>query len=654
MKKRKRSSTSASPKKSPSEVFLIGILRTNPKGFGFVVASDIKAFPEDTFVARHLLNGAIDGDLVEVKRLPLTDKGPEGIITSILERGRSRLAGIVSEKTNDSLILYSPLLGPNKPIVIANPDPSLQYGDRVIVKIVDWGEKNIPISGEIESQFGSIDDASLDIQAAAEEFQIAKTFPEEVLKQAQSFGKRVFSSHLKNRLDLTKTTCFTIDPKTAKDFDDALSLFLDEEGNYHLGVHIADVAHYVKPGTPLDIEAEKRANSTYFPGTCLPMLPEELSNNLCSLKPKVLRLCISVLAKLSAQGDVLHVDIQRSYIKSAKRFSYEEAKDVLDGKKKSPHKPTLELMVDLCKLLKKKRNERGSIDFALPETVLCLDSEGEPISYEVVEYDITHQLVEEFMLKANELVAQALKDKGHNLIFRVHEEPAEQNKEEFFALARLLGFFLPPEPTTQDIQKLFEKAKNSPYSQQLSVGFIRSMKLAIYSPDNVGHFGLALENYCHFTSPIRRYPDLIIQRLLCNELPVDVDLHAIATHCSNRERISFKAEQSVKTLKKLRLLNRWFTKDPERVYQCQVTKVKPYSLYFELPNIAVEGSLHISEIHGDYFVYDAVKGSFIGKRTGMKFAVGDFLNVRLEAIDLIFLETRWARVQKPPCKKPKH
>lgn len=650
MKKKKhlksRTPDREDPKPAIKEVFVQGILRTNPKGFGFVIADDAKRFPEDTFVPKHLIGGAVDGDRVEVKLLPLTEKGPEGIITAVLERGRSRLACLVSFADKTGVELYSSLLGPRKLLHVTKPAKTrLNHGDRVIVKVTDWGDKNRPISCEIESIFGSIEDASLDTEATAEEFQIAREFPKDVVKQAKSFGKKVAPTDLANRINFTETECFTIDPTTAKDFDDALSLLQDEKGNYHLGVHIADVAHYVKPGTPLDVEAEKRSNSTYFPGTCLPMLPEELSNNLCSLKPKVIRLCISVFATISPLGDVLAVDIQRTYIKSAKRFTYQEAKEVLDGKRKSKHKPTLKRMVELCGLLKKKRNERGSIDFALPETVLDLDEKGEPISYHTIEYDITHQLVEEFMLKANELVAQAIKKKGLSLIFRIHEEPALQNREDFFKLARSFGFFLPQEPTVQDVQRLFEQAKQTPYSPQLSIAFIRSMKLAIYSPDNVGHFGLALENYCHFTSPIRRYPDLIIQRLLCNEQPEGSDLHAIATNCSNKERISFKAEQSIKTLKKLRLLKRWFTEDPDRVYHCQVTKVKPYSLHFEVPGVAAEGSLHISEIGGDYFIHDSIQNCLLGRKTGARFAIGDFLDVKITNVDLVLLETHWVRAR---------
>ncbi|MBS0627058.1 MAG: VacB/RNase II family 3'-5' exoribonuclease, partial [Verrucomicrobia bacterium] len=491
---------------------------------------------------------------------------------------------------------------------------------------------------------GSISDASIDILAATEEFQITKQFPSSVIKQAKTYGNKVRKTDLEGRLDLTQTECFTIDPTTAKDFDDALSLYKDEKGCYHLGVHIADVAHYVTPGTALDTEAAMRSNSTYFPGTCIPMLPEELSNNLCSLKPKVIRLCVSVLMQFTPEGDLISHQIKRTYIKSCKRFSYEEAKLVLDGKKKSKYLPSLRLMVDLCLLLKKKRNERGSIDFSLPEVVLELNPKGEPVSYKIIEYDITHQMVEEYMLKANEVVAKTLQDKNIPLIFRVHEEPSTESKEDFFALARTLGFNLTGTPSVAEVQKLFEVAKATPYSSQLSIAFIRSMRLAIYSSENIGHYGLALQEYCHFTSPIRRYPDLIIQRILFGQHSEEENLEAIAQRCSDKERVSFKAEQSVKTLKKLRFLKSWFDEDPTREYTCHITKIRPFALSFELSPLSIEGSLHVSEIQGDYFIYEPEKNSFVGRRTNIRFCIGDPIRMRLCSVDLVLLEAKWERV----------
>ncbi len=292
-------------------------------------------------------------------------------------------------------------------------------------------------------------------------------------------------------------------------------------------------------------------------------------------------------------------------------------------------------------LLKKKRYERGSIDFSLPELVVMINDKGEPEGLKKIEYDITHQLVEEFMLKANEVVALELNKRGKRLIYRIHEEPQEENFRDFLQFARTLGFHVPAEATSNDLQALFEEAKKTPYSQQLSVGFIRSMKLAQYSPENVGHFGLALEHYCHFTSPIRRYSDLIIQRLLFNEEPKDINLDQIAQHCSDQERVSFRAEMSVKTLKKLRLLHRYFSADPLREYNAVITKIKPFGLFFELQELMLEGFLHISELENDYFVHDEQRNLLFGRGSGKIHKLGDAIKVRLERVDLILLESNW-------------
>jgi len=634
-----------------------GIFRMNPKGFGFVIPEDPIAFPQDIFIPKHLTAGAIDGDIVIVDASPSskTDKGPEGFVISIVQRGRSKLGGIVTSIHKSTALIFTPLLGQERYIHAKIPEGiSLQNGDRVIVKVLEWDDEYEELKAEIISVLGSIADPSIDVFAAAEEFCIPREFSQKALEEARIFGSQVSATDKKNRVNLTKTPCITIDPTTAKDFDDALSLIQDDKGHYHLGVHIADVSHYVRPGTALDTEAKERANSTYFPGSCLPMLPEELSNHLCSLKPEVIRLCISVFMTFDAEGTLLQHDIKRSFIKSAKRFTYEEAKLVLDGKKKSSFLPMLTLMKDLACHLKRKRSERGCVDFALPEVVLNIDPDGNPTSYHIVEYDITHQLVEEFMLKANEVVAKAIDIQGLPLIFRVHEAPAQENKKTFLTLARALGFTIGENPTPQEIQKLFTDASQTPFAQQLSVAFIRSMKLACYSADNIGHFGLSLENYCHFTSPIRRYPDLLIHRLLFEDPPELTELQSLAQHCSDKERNSFKAEQNVKTLKKLRLLQRWYQQDPERIYTCTITKIRPFSLVFELSPLAVEGSLHVSEIGNDYFIYEPQKNVFLGRRTHQRLGLGDTLFMRITYIDFVWQEVTWQRVEdvNDPPKKP--
>lgn len=640
-----------------------GLLRMHPKGFGFVIPDNLADCPQDIFIPKHLTDNAVDGDSVEViiNTQAVSEKGPEGKIVNVIKRARKHLGGTIRQvNANGELMAYAPLLGISKPVIVAAPaSAKLKIGDRVILDVKEWGTEREPTQCEFSHLIGNIEDASCDVPAAVEEFDIRSAFPKAAIEQAKQYGKKASAKDLKKRVDLSKEECFTIDPDTAKDFDDALTLTKDRKGNYKLGVHIADVAHYVTPDSPLDKEAIQRCNSTYFPGTCIPMLPEELSNELCSLKPDEIRLTVSVLMDFDKTGTLLKHQVVRSYIKSNKRFTYFEAKDVLDGKKKSPHAKTLKLMVELCHLLKKKRYERGSIDFALPELVVDINDKGEPVGLKRIEYDITHQLVEEFMLKANEVVALELNNRGKRLIYRVHEEPQEENFEDFLQYARTLGFKVPLKATSSDLQALFEEAKKTPYFQQLSVGFIRSMRLAQYSPDNVGHFGLALEHYCHFTSPIRRYSDLIIERLLFDEEPEEMDIDQIAQRCSDQERVSFRAEMSVKTLKKLRLLHRYFQEDPKRAFNAVVTKIKPFGLYFELQDLMLEGFLHISELENDYFIYDEKRNVLFGRSTGKTHKLGEHLQVRLARVDLILLESSWmlnsenARKPRPPGFKPK-
>ncbi len=617
---------------------IIGILRTNPRGFGFVECKE--KGQEDVFIPKSGMLDAIDGDTVEVEiNSIISPKGPDGVITKVIKREKTHLVGIIQAKIHKKFVAYVPILGFDWPVSVLS-QKELNIGDRVLLKVLSWEDKNDETICEIEKNLGNISDPSEDINVAIEEFRLRNLFSEKVLKEAKAFGDEPRASDLKDRDNLTDITTFTIDPETAKDFDDALSIKKDATG-YHLGVHIADVAHYIKPNTLLDEEAALRCNSVYFPGRSIPMLPNELSSNLCSLKPHVIRLTVSVLMDFDENGDLIGHRIVRSYIKSKKRFTYEEAFKLLNSKEQSPIKDDLTLLVELCNLLKQKRLNRGSIDFALDESVVIIDKKGDPQKIIIVPYDITHQLVEEFMLKANETVAYNLIKKNKILIFRIHEEPSEENFKDFFDLARSMGFKVPKDPNRHDIQDLFVQAKGSQYIQILSISFIKCMRLAYYSPDNLGHYGLALEHYCHFTSPIRRYSDLITQRLLFNEEDKKLDLNEIAALCSNKERVAMRAENSVILLKKMRLLKKYHDKDPHQHYPAVVTKIMPFGFFFELSELSIEGYIHVSELHNDYYVYEQQFHHLHGTNTNKIYAFGTKIEVTLSNIDFIFLETSW-------------
>ena len=645
-----------------SKDIMEGTMRLHPRGFGFVKPSDQTLYMQDIFIPKHLTQNAVDGDTVEVlvNNETLSEKGPEGRVLTIIERARSHLAGIIKEVSRKGVYYaHAPMLGAAQRVQVETENVTLKVGDRLVMEVLEWGSKEQPTICKFSRLLGHISDPSCDIPAAIEEFELRKDFPTGVIAEAKAFGTKVPLSEIRKREDFRTQPCITIDPDTAQDFDDAISLIRSHDGGYDLSVHIADVSHYVRPGSLLDKEAEMRCNSTYFPNYCLSMLPKELSANLCSLKPNVNRLTVSVLMHFDSSGTLQHYRIARGVIKSAKRFTYKEAKAVLDGKTQSTYAGMLKLMAEFCAFLKKQRYERGSIEFALPELMVLVDEAGTPVKTEYVAYDITHQLVEEFMLKANEIVALHLNQEGKEVAYRVHDQPSEENMRDFALLANAFGFQLPSDCTSREIQQLFDEAMHSPYGQYLATSYIKRMRLAVYSSDNIGHFGLSLTHYCHFTSPIRRYIDLVVHRLLFQEGETKERLDQISQTCSEQERISSKAENSVVLLKKLRLLDKIQREERYKQYEAVVTRVKNFGIYFEVLELMLECYLHVSEMHNDYYIFEEKKAALTGRHSGISYRAGDKITVMLKEIDFITLESVWEMIPalqhsaKQPLKKPK-
>ncbi|MCE5294268.1 MAG: VacB/RNase II family 3'-5' exoribonuclease [Chlamydiales bacterium] len=629
-----------SQEESAKEKIVVGTIKMHPRGFGFVVIKN--SSDPDVFIPKPYVNHAIDGDVVEVaiNLEAVSERGPEGKVLSIISRKRKTLVGTVSDIGDAKAFVFASLLGEKRTVEVPNVDRTLKVGDRVLLDITKWGDKEEGAKGELAKILGHISDPTTDIPVAILENEIRTEFPQDAVLEALSYGTRVRKEDLEGREDLRNIECFTIDPDTAKDFDDAISLER-EKGNWVLGVHIADVSHYVKDKSALDREASLRCNSTYFPAKCIPMLPSELSDNLCSLREGVLRLTVSVFITIDDNGDTKNYRITKSVIKSQKRFTYKQAKKVLDGEMESKHKPKLHQMVEVCYLLKKKRSERGSVQLFMPEFKIKVDEKGVPVGTEIIEYDITHQLVEEFMLKANETVAVALTKQGKNATFRVHEEPAKESLREFSALACAFGYNLPQDPTGQDIQAFFAEIDEGQTAQYLATSYIRSMRLACYSPDNIGHYGLSLEYYTHFTSPIRRYVDTIIHRLLFEGNIDREKLQEISNDASERERISARAEGSVTFLKKLRLLEACHIKERNRTYEAVVTRVKPFGISFDVLDFMLEGFLHVSELDEDFFDYSEKEMMLLGRYQGLSYKAGDKLSVSVRHIDFILQECSW-------------
>lgn len=620
-----------------------GELSVHPRGFGFIDQPE-----QDIFIPKPLMNGALDGDIVDaaIDTFAFSEKGPEGRVLRIVERKRTALVGIVTLVSGAHIHLFSSLLGEHHDVRLEGvKKDAVKPGDRISIHVTTWGEKDSPTIGTLSEHLGHIRDAASDLPYILKASNLRVEFPPEAIVEAQRFGDKVKQAEIKGRADLRNLECFTIDPDTAKDFDDALSLEHTHSG-YRLGVHIADVSHYVKEGSALDSEARKRANSTYFPNHCIPMLPRELSENLCSLKPHVNRLAVSVFFDIDENGNTRSWEIVRSVIKSHKRFTYKEVKEILDEKTKSPFHSKLKLMMKLCHLLQKQRHERGSVQLALPELIVRINERGEPTGTELIEYDISHQIVEEFMLKANEIVAIELSRRGKDLTYRVHEEPSAESLQDFATLVAAFGYKIPSNPEPKDIQKLFLEIENTRHAPFLSVCYIRSMRLACYSPDNIGHYGLGLEHYCHFTSPIRRYVDTIIHRLLFEKGPPREEIETICEEASERERASARAEGALIMTKKLRLLNAWHKKSPRRVYQAIITRVKPFGIFFDITDLMLEGFLHVSELEDDYFLFDEDTSQLVGRYEGITYGCGEKISVSLRHVDLLLQETSWTFVNR--------
>ena len=471
------------------------------------------------------------------------------------------------------------------------------------------------------------------IKRILEEFKICQNFPKSVTDECENIDPFIPKEEIKRRRNLTELTCFTIDPEDAKDFDDAVSIEKTENGGFLLGVHIADVDHYVSKNKHIDRQALSRGTSIYLSGRVIPMLPAKLSENLCSLKPNENRLALTVMINLNAQGNITGYEIFESIIKSKAKLSYEFAEELIYSNKKNTEiSSALKIMYKLSKILDKKRLDRGYIDFDVPEVKISLDRNGKVLDIQRKKRLSSHVLVEEFMLLANQCVAEYITKHKIPMIYRIHEVPDESKIEDFASLVKTLDYKFDEKQSKKPkyIQKFLHKTSGKKNHILISQILLTCMQKAIYSTKNVGHFGLALNCYTHFTSPIRRYPDLIVHRILKNKFKNRIDnLSEIASIASEREQIATKIEREVIKLKQVEFMKN----KVGDIFEGVISGVQPYGLFVELNDTLAEGLVHVSALKNDYYRFFEKQFALVGKRTKKVFRLGDSVKAQVVKVN---------------------
>ncbi len=630
----------------PSQINLVaGRLEVTRRGAGFVVP-EAKDQP-DVRVPPHKLGGAVHGDLVVARMEGNRGRdNPEGRIIQVLKRAHEDLVGTLRRGRRFGFVEPDNPRLAFKVFVPAEEYAGAEEGDKVVVAIDEWGDGGKSPEGHVAEVLGPADAPGVDVLSIVKTHGLEETFPEEIKRLATKLQLDV-AAVLTKRLDFRERVTFTIDPTDAKDFDDALSIRRLEGDRYEVGVHIADVSHYVEEGEPIDEEAFERATSVYLVDRVIPMLPERLSNDLCSLVPGKDRLTFSVILTMDKDAKVHDYEIRETVIHSNHRLSYAEAQALVEGKpEKKEHEAIqweMQTLRSLARTLQERRSKRGSLDFDLPEEIVELDAEGFPIDIrESVRLD-SMRLIEEFMLLANETVTRHADRFSVPFVYRVHARPAPEALERIRAFVGAMGYRLPSsdgEVSPKQFAEVLEQARGKREEELINTVILRSMKQARYSAENVGHFGLAAEHYTHFTSPIRRYPDLVVHRLLKRVLAGErwkkeesrerllARLTAIAEHCSTRERRATQAERDSIDLKKVQFMERHIGDE----FDGHVSGVTAFGVFVRLDRWFVEGLVHMHELADDYYEFHEAQYALVGRNTGKRYRLADPLRVRVASV----------------------
>jgi ribonuclease R len=626
----------------PSSINLVvGTLNLIKSGAGFVVPD---ARDGDLYIPSEGMNTAVDGDRV-IARVESRQKGgkTQGSIIRVLNRARESVVGVYHPAKNFGFVVPEASLKLSSDVFIPpSEDGGATEGDVVVVRITSWGEKHRGPMGSVQKVLGKHGAPGVDILAVLYGHELPVEFPQAVEEEAEAKRARGITEHdLADRTDLRADLIFTIDPVDAKDHDDALSIKRLDDG-YEVGIHIADVSFYVTEGSLLDAEALRRGTSVYMVDRTIPMLPHALSSDLCSLKEGVDRMAMSVIARLDVDGNVQAHKLVRSVIRSRHKLSYEQAQEVIEGRGSiSPETDAaIHLLVELSRKLREKRVERGSLDFDLPEARVVLNTEGEPTDIQKIVRLESHRLIEDFMLLANEIVARKGARADLPFLYRVHEAPDAERIAQLGEFAKTFGYSISKgkKPTPKDLQRLLERIKGRPEERLLSTVVLRSMRQARYSHENLGHFGLAAKHYSHFTSPIRRYPDLIVHRICAHAFLNDENvrqamnatmLPEIARISSERERVAVDAERDSIELKKVEYMERHLGDE----FHGTIAGVAAFGFFVLLDDVYVEGMVHVSSLEDDYYRFRQERYEIVGEHSGRRFRLGDRVEVQVARVN---------------------
>jgi ribonuclease R len=638
----------------PAEADLIaGKLSIHQAGYGFLTPET--SGQPDIFIAAENIGTAMHGDRV-VARISRDEpygriKGRrEGRVIRILERAHDTIVGTLQRSRNfyyvvpdDPRFVHDIYVRPERDQRLGT---SANVGDKVVVRLDAWESRHVNPEGEIIEVLGSASTPGIDMLSIVRKYHLPAEFPKDVLDQAEQISERIDARQLEGREDLRKDFIVTIDPDDARDFDDAIQVEKTNSG-WCLGVHIADVAVYVEPGSALDREARRRGNSVYLPDRVIPMLPERLSNGVCSLNPGVDRLTHSVFIHFDKHGGVKSARFARSVIRSAHRLTYKEAYGMLTSAARDRLGERLHLAWEFAALLRRKRFEHGALDLDFPEVKVLVDKQGHPVRLDRIENDESHQLIEEFMLAANEAVARQLKKRAILTVFRVHENPDPEKLAEYREFVLSFNYRVGDLTHRAELQRLLASIHGKPEEQALKIALLKSLKRARYSSQPLGHYGLAKANYLHFTSPIRRYADLVVHRALGADgtlrrrgdtarrpyHPDMSEITSIAEHLSITERTAADAEIDAAQMKKLEFFQRQLDQRNPQIFRASIVDVRNYGLMVELPDALITGLIHVSSLTDDFYLFEPARRQLIGRRSRKRFSVGDEVSVFVARVD---------------------